>query len=158
MSLMKAPRLNAVSALALRTILRLSFARAVRAVIEDAVESGQRSEATAATFTILNLVTTLNDHTQLLDVAISMMEEHETESALIPMHDDIFSFYSRVLDLEMSDEALKSLENLEMEPEVQTMREQRNILRKSFDEAMLIDPDEIRRKGGTVTPGNGFVN
>lgn len=158
MSLMKAPRLDQTSALALRTILRLSFAKAVRASVEEAME--RRQSAAESTYQILNLVTMLDDHTQLLDVAMAMMEQHETESALIPMNDDIFTFYSRVIDLELADGAIEKLRSMSGAQEnVDAILKQRDILRKSFDNAMLIDPDEIRRKGGnTPVVGGGFVN
>lgn len=161
MSLMKAPKMERKHLLALRNLIRLDFARAVRFRMEHLAKNPGEHPA-ESTMKILKLTDILAEADQPLSVTLALLEMHGAEEAWMPLTDERFDFYQRVLVYEVGPNDFKGVPADQLEAVLTPLKIVQAELRKAFAEADRVDPREMFRTedsglSGTPPP-SGLMN
>lgn len=152
MSLMKAPKLERKHLLALKHLLRLDYARAVRFRME-AQQKNPGEHPAESTLKIMKLTDMLTDAEQPLLVTLALMEMHHSPAAWMPLDDQRFSFYERMLNLDVGSQDFPGVPADQLDVTLAPLRALQVELRKVFAEADCIDPREMHRQNGAGLSG-----
>jgi hypothetical protein len=143
MTTLKAPKLQRHHILALKNIIRLNYARAVRFKLEALLKAPEHPAET--TSKLMTLADMLTEHDQPLTISMAMMEMYRTPEILIPMNDALYTFYSKSLATEIGAEDFRSVPEDKLADVLEPLKVLQGELRQRFNDAMLIDPEEIHR-------------
>ncbi len=148
---MKAPQVTRESLIALKTLIRFDFAREVKKV----VTAGQDPSInpTETTLKILMLSEMMNEAEQPLGIALAMIEMTGAANAWLPLNDDRYAMYQRIIGLQLEEEDFKGLPKELDEKARALFTSIQTALKKDFDEASLIDPQqEMARQPRAPSP------
>lgn len=158
---LKAPQVTRESLIGLKTLIRFNFAREVRKVAIAA----QKPEVDPAetTLKILMLSEAMNEAEQPLSIALAMIEMTRAPNAWLPLNDDKFAMYMRLITLEVNEEDFGTLPGDLAAKARDLMGKVQGALKKDFDEAGLVDPQEMMRAPtapslGAKPPTSGMMN
>lgn len=156
MSLMRAPKVERKHLLALKTLLRLDFARAIRNRVETLKATGEHpAESTAR---ILAITDALSEADQPLSVTMALMEMHGAPAAWMPLADARFEFYSRLLAIDVTDEDFRGVSADSLEEVLAPLRAIQVELRQIFADSGHVDAGELLRKPQTGLSGSLTIN
>lgn len=158
---LKAPQVTRESLIALKTLIRFDFAREVKKV----VTAGQDPTINPAetTVKVLMLSEHMNEAEQPLAIAMAMIEMTGAANAWLPINEDRFAMYMRIINLQLEEEDFKGLPKELDEKARSLFTSIQTALKKDFEEASLIDPQEMMRGPrapslGAKPPASGMMN
>lgn len=157
--MLKAPKMERQHLLALKTLIRLTYARAVRFKVEQLQKASEHPAET--TLKLLKLADILNDNDQPLTVTLAMMDMHGAPLVFMPVTDARFDFYQQTLATDITVEDFRGMAVDQVTALLEPLKQFQVELRKIFAEAMTIDPQEIRRaaaSGKTPAMKPGLAN
>lgn len=156
---LKAPQVTRESLVGLKTLIRFNFAREVR----KAVESAATELPAATTLKILMLSEAANEADQPLAIAMAMIDMTGAPNAWLPLNEDKFAMYMRIIGLEVSESDFGALP-ADLSLKARTLLSSIQVeLKKDFDAAGMIDPQEMMRGPGAPSlgakpPASGMMN
>lgn len=155
MPLMRAPKLERKHLLALKTLVRLDFARAVRFKMDSLQKTAEHPAE--STLKMLTLTDMMLDADQPLSITITLMEMHGSTEALMPLNDEKFKFYSATLNVEVGGEDFKGVPQDKLDTILAPLRKLQAELKDIFLHAPSLDPKDLvpGRRGATQDALNG---
>lgn len=160
MSLMKAPKLARKHLQALRNLVRLDFARAVRFKMESLTKNPEHPAE--STLKVLTLTDMLAEADQPLSVTMALMDMHGAEEAWMPLTDERFNFYQRVLNTDVGADDFRKVPPDQLEAILGPLKVLQSEVRKAFTDADCVDPKEMFRPQGEglsgAPPPKGMMN
>ena len=162
MSLMKAPKLEKKHLQALKTLVRLDFARAVRFKME-ALQKNPGEHPAESTIKILTLTDMLADADQPLSVTMALMDMHGAVASWMPLTDARYEFYSATIARPVTEEDFRGVEADKLAVILEPLRQLQSELVEIFKNADAVDPAELFRQNGKGLSGSpstskGLVN
>lgn len=151
MSLMRAPVVNRDQLEALRTLLRLDFTRFLRNTLSQA------GQVPTQCLKILQVTDTMSQAEQPLVIAAALIQYTGTPTAMLPLDQVRFDFYSRLLNIPLGPGDFPGLTEEQLEPVLAPMRAYVEELKAVFESAAHIDEAALRSKMKTPTP-SGMMN
>ena len=153
MSLLRVPVVNVDQLRALRSLLRLDFTRALKKILysEDSVP--------LQCVSILRTTEYMNQAEQPLVVVGALMGLHGIPTAMLPLDNERFNFFTKLLEISLSADDFPGLEEEKLEPILAPIRVHVTELRKIFESAELLDEVAVRAKlPRTSSPTGGLLN
>lgn len=152
MSLIRVPVVNRDQLQALRSLLKLDFTRCVRSALTKGDAIPQQC------LSVLQLTEIMEAAEQPLIVVAAIMQFHGTPTAMLPLDQGRFTFFTRLLSIPLGVSDFPSLTEEQLEPVLAPMRAYVVELKKIFESAAHIDEDALRSKMKTSTPKTGMMN
>lgn len=162
--MLRAPKFNSITLEGMRTLLRLDFARSVRYVVQKARVEPIPEEA-LVTAKILELIDRFTEAEQPLLITLSIMKMHGAPEALMPLNDDLFELYGRIITrTDLKPDNFKGIPEDQLHQIIDPLKAVQEDLKKAFDEAAVVDRDAMEKKYGGAPAGTpagkttGFLN
>lgn len=159
-TLLRAPKLERKHFLALQTLIRLNYARAVRFKME--ILQGKPEDPVESTLKLMTLADMLIQNYLPLTITLAVMELHNSPGAFLPLEDARFDFYLQTLSTEIGAEDFSSVPVDQLEALLAPLKTLQAELKVLFRDATRIDPQEIRRQVGlkakVSTDTSGLLN
>ena len=156
MSLMKAPKMEKKHIQALKTLIRLDFARAVRFKMES-LQKNPGEHPAESTIKIMTLTDMLADADQPLSVTIALMEMHGAHASWMPITDARYDFYTRTIATPVTEDDFRGVAPEKLAELLEPLRRLQAELVEIFRTADVVDPAELFRQNGKGLSGTPAV-
>lgn len=146
-TMMKAPKFSMDLLQDLKSLVRLDFARAMR---QNLINLRNRPDEHVATSTtkMLKLTDYLMDVEQPLIISMAMMEVHGAAEAWMPLSEERFSFYERIVNQDLTPSDFPEANEDLVAGMVTDFRARQLVLREVFKNADSMSPEGMRSIGG----------
>lgn len=161
--MLRAPKFTPPLLEGLRTLLRFDFVRSLRASVAKAREvnaEGQIEDPAVSVLRFLDLTNKYNDAEQPLLITATLMGIHGASEALIPLTDDRFANYQRIIEMKVGSEDFPSIDPEQLKRILEPLEMLQVLLRQTFTDAAVIERSAAERQFKAVPSGasGGMLN
>ena len=152
MSLVRIPVVNRDQLQTLRSLLRLDFTRAVRSALVTTAELPMQC------LSILRLTEAMTQAEQPLIVIAALMQYNGTPTAMVPLDQGRFAFFTRLLDIPLNPSDFPGLTEEQLEPILAPMRAHISELKQIFENSGHVEEDALKNRLKVAASKTGMMN
>ncbi len=154
MTNLKAPHLKRQHLDALRKLLRIDLSRAITSILASAEKADPRPAVADTAALVLQLTDQLTAVDQPLSVAGAMLDMQGGVSLHMPLSEDLYAYYQKMLKIDLSDARFLGLTEETLSARLDPLRALRAETQKLFDDAGFLTREEMNRPQGNGISGS----
>lgn len=154
--MLKAPKFERKHILALKVLVRLDFARAIRFKMEALKKNPEA--AVESTVKLMTLTDMLNEAEQPLAITLALLDMHQAKEAQIPLTEARFNFFMKTLAVDVTEADFENTPPDPIRVAISALKELQEDLRNRFTTAEQLDPHEMVQHNHDEAPAGKMMN